>query len=195
MTTDEKLQELLDTTMANARKQANEIIKGYNASADRILEDYRQSKREYIESRISAECSALKTAENKEVSATQIVIRKELSYKQEELKGKLFSEIVVLLDNYKKTEEYEKLLVSQIREEKNFAGENPLTVYIDPADAEKKDRLEKETGCVLTVSAYSFIGGTRAVTNDNKILIDNSFQTALEEERDKFILQGGRTNE
>ncbi len=195
MTTDEKLQELLDTTMGNARKQAYEIIKGYNTSANQILEEYRQSKRAHIEGRVSAERSALKSAENKEVSATQIVIRKELSDKQEELKGKLLSEVAALLEDYKKTEDYEKLLILQIKEAKEFAGENPLTVYIDPADADKKELLEKEAGCLLTVSAYSFIGGTRAVTNDNKILIDKSFETALEEERNKFIFQGGNPNE
>lgn len=195
MTTDEKLQELLDTTMGNARKQAYEIIKGYNTSANQILEEYKQSKRAHIEGCVAAERSALKSAENKEVSATQIVIRKELSDKQEELKSKLLSEVTVLLEDYKRTEEYVKLLVTQIKEAKEFAGKNLLTVYIDPADADKKEQLEKETGCSLTVSAYSFLGGTRAVTNDDKILIDKSFETALEEERNQFAFQGGNSNE
>ncbi len=195
MTTDEKLQELLDMTMGNARKQAYEIINEYKSSAEKILDEYRQTKRENIESRIAAERTTLTAAENKEMSAAQIVIRKDLSDKQEEIKKNLFAEVYTVIEDYKKSKEYEELLITQIKAEKQFAADAPLTVYIDPSDADKKEQLEKETNCVLTISEYSFIGGTRAVTNDNKILIDNSFQTALEDERNKLIFQGGRTNE
>ena len=46
----------------------------------------------------------------------------------------------------------------------------------------------------IKVSEYSFNGGTRAVLPGKHILIDNSFQTKLDEARHefKFDLTGGR---
>ena len=66
-----------------------------------------------------------------------------------------------------------------------------MTIYIDPSDQEKKSALEKETGVLLTISAEDFIGGVRSVIRSRNILIDHSFKTALQNEYDQFMLQGG----
>lgn len=192
MTTEEKMQHFLDYSMMNARKQAYDLIKEYYASADKMFEEYKTTKANEAEARIEAEISSIKRQMNKEMSSEQILIRKELSDKQEELETKLFTEVTELLLTYKKTQAYRELLISQIREEKKFAGNEEVVIYIDLDDKAMKAELEAVTGCELTVSDYSFIGGTRAVTNSKKILIDNSFETLLNEEREKFVFQGGR---
>ena len=191
MTTEEKMQYFLDETMMNARKQAYNTIEEYYASAEKMLSEYKETKKQEAELRIDAEKESMKRVINKEVSAEQILIRKELSDKQNELEQKLFDEVGQLLDAYMKTDVYEELLLTQIKAAKEFAGEDEITIYIDPKDVQKKETLETASGCELTVSGYSFVGGTRAVTNSGKILIDNSFETMLKEEREKFVFQGG----
>lgn len=192
MTTEEKIQYFLDETMMNARKQAFSTIEEYYAAAEKMLSEYQETKKQETELRIDAEKESMKRAINKEVSAEQILIRKEYSDKQEELEQKLFTEVEQLLDAYMKTEAYDQLLLSQIKAAKEFAGADEITIYIDPKDESKKEALEKETGCALTVSSYSFVGGTRAIANAGKILIDHSFETMIKEEREKFVFQGGR---
>ncbi len=191
MTTEEKMQYFLDETMMNARKQAYDTIEGYYAATEKMLSEYQETKRQEAELRIDAEKESMQRAINKEFSAEQILIRKELSDKQNELEEKLFDEVLRLLDAYMRTDAYKELLISQINAAKAFAGEDGITIYIDPKDVPKKEMLEQETGCELTVSSYSFVGGTRAVTNSGKILIDNSFETGMKEEREKFVFQGG----
>lgn len=191
MTTEEKIQYFLDETMMNARKQAYTTIEGYYAAVEKMLSEYQETKKQEAELQINAEKESMQRAINKEVSAEQILIRKELSDKQNELEDKLFDEVGRLLDAYMKTDAYKELLLSQINAAKAFAGEEGITIYIDPKDVPKKETLERETGCELTVSSYSFVGGTRAVTNSGKILIDNSFETGMKEEREKFVFQGG----
>lgn len=192
MTTEEKMQYFLDETMMNARKQAYAMVDEYHAAADKMLEEYKEDKKQEAELQIDAEKENMKRIINKEVSAEQILIRKELSDKQEELEQKLFDEVEQLLNEYIKTKAYKELLISQIKAAKEFAGDEEMIIYFDPKDAGEKDAMEQATGCRLTVSEYSFIGGTRAITNSGKILIDNSFETMLREERDKFVFQGGR---
>ncbi|NLG04489.1 MAG: ATPase [Clostridia bacterium] len=194
MTTEEKMQHLLDTTMMNARKQAYDIIKEYHASADRIYSEYKETKQHEADSRIEAERTKYERELNKEMFSEQLLIRKKLSDKKQELEDKLFTEILEMLSEYRKTEEYSKQLVEQIRYVKKFAGDEGMIIYLDPEDEGKKEELEKITNCRLTVSSYSFMGGTRAITNEKKILIDQSFQTRIEEEKEKFVFRGGRSN-
>ena len=54
--------------------------------------------------------------------------------KQEELKETLFVEVQEKLADYMATQEYQQLLISQIREIMKFAGNEEVTIYIDPAD-------------------------------------------------------------
>ena len=66
-----------------------------------------------------------------------------------------------------------------------------ILIYINPSDAHLKDDLEAKTGASLTVSREDFIGGTRAVMQKRRILIDYSFKSALSEEYDNFLFLGG----
>ena len=68
-----------------------------------------------------------------------------------------------------------------------FAGNDQMIIYLDPVDEDKLNRLALHNGnAELRISEYSFTGGTRAVIPARHILIDNSFQTKLEEAREKF---------
>ena len=77
---------------------------------------------------------------------------------------------------------------------KEFAGDEELIIYMDPSDVDKLQRIAMHHNATIKVSEYSFNGGTRAVLPGKHILIDNSFQTKLDEARHefKFDLTGGR---
>ena len=65
---------------------------------------------------------------------------------------------------------------------------------MDPSDADKLQRIAMHHNATIKVREYSLNGGTRAVLPGKHILIDNSFQTKLDEARHefKFDLTGGR---
>ena len=91
-----------------------------------------------------------------------------------------------MLTNFTSTHEYNDMLIRQIREAKEFAKEDEIIIYIDPSDTSRLAGLEMATGVGLTISQYSFLGGTRAVIPSKNILIDNSFQTKLAEAKEAF---------
>ena len=95
------------------------------------------------------------------------------------------------MKEYMRTEEYKQLLVSYIEKAAAFAGSEPITLYINPTDEDKKDYLEEYTGLKLTVSKENFIGGVRAIISGRNILIDYSFKGSLETARRKFLFEGG----
>ena len=101
-------------------------------------------------------------------------------------------------ENYLETQDYQKLLERQVKQAVEFAGNDQMIIYLDPVDEDKLNRLALHNGnAELRISEYSFTGGTRAVIPARHILIDNSFQTKLEEAREKFhfdlsLTEGGR---
>ena len=76
-----------------------------------------------------------------------------------------------------------------------YKRQDKLTLYLDPSDEAHKASLEQKLSVTLTISAMPFLGGVRAVIPEKNILIDNSFETLLNEERENFIFHGGVEHE
>lgn len=195
LTLEEKLQHFQEFTMEDARKKSSELLDDYNASLEQIFEEHKEKKLRQSQLSIKTETESLKHNRNKEVSKQHLHIRRKITRKQDELKEKLFVEVKDKLGKFTDTPAYNQLLIKQINAAKNFAKDQNITIYIDPADASRRSSLEVATNTLLTVSEYSFIGGIRAVISDKNILIDNSFETKLAEAKANFTFNGGISND
>lgn len=194
MTNEEKLQNFQKMTMEDARKKADAAVNAYQKSMDEEFEEYKAMKEEQMEAMLKAERDNLVKEKNKVISLEQIRLRHEYTKRYEELKEKLFSEVNDRLSQYMETPAYERLLVKQIRKAMKFARGEQIIIYIDPADQEHVMSLEAATGAPLTISEYSFGGGTRAVLPERNVLIDDSFETKVKEKMESFSFGGGETN-
>ena len=76
-----------------------------------------------------------------------------------------------------------------------FAGNEEVTIYIDPADQSCLSSLTAAVNHPLTVSEYSFSGGTREVIPGRHILIDNSFAAKFDAAKKNFTFDGGVLHE
>ena len=195
MTTEEKLQHFTTYAMEEARNKSDAMIREYTDAMRKIFEEHQEKKRRQEELEIKTETDRLVRENNKQFSEEQIEIKRTLSKKQDELKEKLFVEVKDLLSRFAETREYHQMLIKQLRDAKEFAGGDEIILYIDPSDAQKKFSIETEVGASVTVSEYSFLGGTRAVLPGRNILIDNSFESKLAEAKESFQLKGGAPHE
>lgn len=200
MTTEEKLQHFLDTCMEDARTRSSRMLDDYMSALVRNFEEHKADARRRAEMQLRQETEKIEREINKKLSIEQIGIKRSLGQKQEELKDKLFVELKDMLANFLETPEYQKLLERQISEAVEFAGDDPITIYLDPADEDKVRMLALHHGkAQVKISEYSFSGGCRAVIPSRNILIDNSFQSKLEEGRENFhfnlsLTEGGHEN-
>lgn len=195
MTTEEKLSHFQEFTMQDARNKSNALLDEYNSSLEKIFEEHKEHKLRQAQLEIKTETESLERAKNKELSKQNLHIKRKITRKQDELKDKLFVEVRNLLADYMATPEYNELLIKQIKTAKEFANDLDVIIYIDPADSKRLSSLELAANASLTVSEYSFSGGTRAVIPAKNILIDNSFETKLLEVKENFSFNGGISNE
>lgn len=194
MTLEEKIEHIRTASMEEARAQGSRIIEERRKALEQIFNEHKETAARQSELALKAEINKAKQELNTAMAKAQIDLRHKQSKRHTELKNKLFKEVLELTNAYMKTDAYDELLVKYIENAVAFAPNSNMTIYIDPADIEKKEALEKRTGAVLTVSSVEFIGGIRAVLHDRRILIDNSFSSALLEEYDKFLFLGGGLN-
>lgn len=190
MTTDEKLKHFLETSMEDAKNQSETMINEYTAALDKLFEEHKAETIRRMELRLKTEKERQSREKNKELALKQIAIRHEITDKSEELTNMIFVEVEDTLEKFMQTPDYEKLLLKQIKEALDFAGGEPMTIYIDPSDASLQAALELATGAQIELNPASFKGGTRAIIHSRNILIDNSFEQKLEEARDGFTLTG-----
>ena len=191
MTLEEKISHLQATSMEQARSEGNAIIDSHREALEKIFEDHKAEAVRQAETRVKSEITSAKLSLNQAAAKSQLEIKRRQGKVQQELKDKIFAEVLELAEAYMKTEAYDTFLEECIRRAVQFAGADPVVIYINPSDEGKKADLEAATGASLTVSAEDFTGGVRAVIRSRNILIDNSFKTQLRNEYDKFLFLGG----
>lgn len=191
MTLDEKLKNFYDLSIAEAEKEQQKELDDYQAQLDRTFEEHKTVREKQAEDEIRDEKTKVDRELNHQLSMREIEIRQELAQKQEALKADLFARVHEKLAALKGTERYTDFMARKISEAKAFAGDEEMTVYIDPSDEAMKDALEKKTGVPLTLSREAFDGGVRAVIRSRNVLIDNSFKTLEADQFDSWSFEGG----
>lgn len=192
-----KLEIFYTSAIEVANKESNDIINEYKESLRKQFEEFADQKKQEIQILYQTEESCIKREINRSISEAAIEQKRKLNERQQEKKQVLFERVKQLLREYIKTEEYDAYLVSKINMAKDFAikscgksgfsWEKDVTIYLNVADADKKEKLEAETGCHLTISEIDFDGGIRAVVRTKNVLIDESFVTRINQEQEAYI--------
>lgn len=186
METTKKLNSFYTSAIEVANKQSSDDMREFTASMNKIMEEFKKNKQEEMDSRYRIEEEKLKREENRQISEAATELKRKLSLHQQEKKRALFAAVKEKLVLFQETESYDDYLISKIRMAKKFARQEEIIIYLNPTDAEKAQRLQQVTGCTLVISEDDFIGGIRAVVRSKNVLIDESFQTKLDQEWDAY---------
>lgn len=182
----EKLEVFRQSAIEVAGQESKTELEEYEKTYNQELEWFKKSKQQEIENAFEMERMKINREMNRKVSAEITRQKRILEECQQQKKQKLFEVVEKKLAEYQKTESYEAYLIAQIKKALIFARDEEMIIYINPTDAEKKQRLEQQTGAVLTISNMDFGGGIRAVIHSKNILIDESFATRLEQEKNSY---------
>ncbi len=182
----EKLNIFYTSALEAANKRSSEDMRKFGALMEQRMEEFRKQKKEELTSRYKTEAEKLKRDLNRQVSESTTELKRRLNERQQEKKEALFDMVSSKLEAYRKTEGYNDYLIAKIQMAKEFARQEEVVIYMDPTDQDRKEFLEGACGCSLMVSQQEFGGGIRAVVRSKNVLIDESFQTKLNQEREAY---------
>ena len=189
MTTEEKLKHFLDVTTESTNAKNAKVLEDYTNALEKAFEEHKEESTRKAALQLKLSEDSFKKKQNTEIARAQLGIREKVSELSEELKAKLFTEVRDKLERYMDTREYQDYLVAEIRKAKQFAGDEEVLIYIDPADSGKLNSLASMTNTTVEVSKYGFGGGIRALIRARNILIDQSFETKLKEAEEAFVFK------
>lgn len=188
MTLEEKLANFEESATKAATLENEKMIREYQEYLDNEFEEKKLQLEEEAAVRLKTESDRLHSENNKLLSSLTLDSRRTIRLKSEEYTDLIFNDVEKKLTEFKKTSEYLQVLTAQIKAALEFARGSEMIIYIDPSDEGLKEELEKQSGHAITVSRTEFKGGTRAVIKDQNILIDDSFLTRLEEQKNIFSI-------
>jgi V/A-type H+-transporting ATPase subunit E len=191
MTIDEKLQHFEDHIRESAENERQSILDEYQESLNRIFEEHKAVKEKQDKEHLVSERVALEHDLNKELSAKQIEIRHDLAGKQEEVRDEIFELVSRKLADFRKTPAYCHWICRKIMISKKVANGETMEVYLDPSDSGLKAEVEETTEHRVMISKTAFGGGMRAVIRSRHILIDDSFDTLIQDAKAGFSFVGG----
>ncbi len=186
LNTEEKLQNLLNSSLQSTKSEIAHTLSAYIRTLDEEYSDHCQKARVRAEHEVELESERLTREGNRSLAEEQLHLRRRIRREEEDLTARLFEEVEDRLEAYMATPAYKELLLSQIQSAAAFAGGRPVQIFLDPADEELLGELTEASGLPLLLADHSFHGGTRALIPERHILIDNSFESRLEEVRAGF---------
>ncbi len=186
MEINEKLDIFYQAAIDAANGQSADILDQYRVQYEDSLAEYRKNKQEQQQTRERIAQEQVRKEVNRALSEELVLLKKEYHKTQEAKKVELFTLVEQKLADYRGSEAYVELLKRKVSEALAFANGAELRVYIDPADAHLKQELEALCGCEILISAYAFGGGMRAVIPSKNVLMDESFDSKLSAERERF---------
>lgn len=195
MTTEEKLQHFYEVSMDTAREEATKVLNEYKTALETEMERHKQEKQAASENQFKIATDNAAREINKALSAEHLHIKRKLSKKQQHLKESIFAEVEDLLEDFSKKPEYINWLEDKIKQSLEIAENDSVQIYLTAKDSAKAEELKKRTGITPLISETNFLGGIRAVIPEKNILIDNTFLTAFENEKERFNFDGGFTHE
>ena len=195
MTTEEKLQHFYEVSMDTAREEDTKVLNEYKTAFETEMERHKQEKQAASENQFKIATDNAAREINKALSAEHLHIKRKLSKKQQHLKESIFAEVEDLLEDFSKKPEYIDWLEDKIKQSLEIAENDSVQIYLTAKDSAKAEELKKRTGITPLISETNFLGGIRAVIPEKNILIDNTFLTAFENEKERFNFDGGFTHE
>ncbi len=181
--------------LSEARQESDEIRKQTDEYRQRELDKVEDKILGELYGKIQKEVSHLHTAATTDISHHETEHRQALLHRREELTEELFAMVAEKLLDYAKTSTYRKKLIQTAQD---MADRFPLhggKLMICPTDGALLSDLQEIVGqgCTVTPDSTITIGGLRLENTDAGLVVDETLDTKLHEQRPWFYSHSGLT--
>lgn len=186
MTINEKINNFKERAIKDANLQGQSIIHECEENIKAQLQEYKEKAEKNYNNRIQFESEEIIRNNNKKLSADTILLKQNLEKRRLQLVSSLFDDLKNKLVDFKKTSDYQELLLNQIKNIEEYGKDSEIIIYIDTSDSELLNTLANNTKHKIEISPKNLLGGVRGVIVKDNILIDYSFANKLVEEKANF---------
>ncbi len=139
--------------------------------------------------------SSINTGIARELSKAENASRKSTFEKRQEIEEKVFERAKEKLLAYTKTDKYLEKMLSSAKAVSSKLTANDVVLYVCERDMKLKNKIISAFGrkCDIQVSDEIKIGGLTALSREMGLLVDETLDTKLENQREWFCENSGLT--
>ena len=174
----------------------NKYAEQQKAQITQEIEDYKNTKIEQATEQglqdaydlIREDISRRKAVIVNDLAKKELALRNELFYERQTLADKVFDEAKQKLVAFTKTDDYNRFLGRSLAEIKVKCGTARCDIAIAPSDEDKRGLIaDVFPDAQITADPHILIGGVKANCPELGILMDDTLDSRLEEQRVWFI--------
>lgn len=141
---------------------------------------------------IRADISRRKAAIVNQVAVEELRLRNELFAERQSICDKVFAQAKDQLTAFTQSAGYTAFLERSLHQIREVCGDHPCKVSVAPKDEDKRDMIQNAlSGTEVIVDNAIAIGGVKAYCTELGILMDDTLDSRLEEQRAWFIENAG----
>ncbi|GHU79714.1 hypothetical protein FACS1894191_3140 [Clostridia bacterium] len=191
-TADGRLEMIGSSILTQAEHESRELIDKANHEREHELALFEEQIIQDMFGKVQKQAANIRLGTVKAVSAAQTEARHAVLKRREELAATVFTSVRARLADYVKTAAYTQSLKDELLSIAGAYDHSASTVYLREADmalaGEIKAILE---GCAVTADAAIKNGGWKLHNTAAGILIDETLDTSLNEQKPWFLLNSG----
>lgn len=181
-----------DEITAQASKEEAKILEEVKNLEQLANEQMEEEAKKDAALQMNQELSEISSIAAAEISQSHSERIKKLIEKRDGYVANVFSEAKAKLVEFTKSKEYVDFMLGKAKK----VGAYHLTksmMYVKPQDLELKDQLVKAYGSEIEIVASDSleIGGLIVENSESKLVVDESLDTALENQKDWFAKNSG----
>ncbi len=180
---EDKLEQFARAVYEEAEKQRKTTLENIEEKYNEACIDCEKETSDRYKRRYEEQLYVLSGNNRRKIVEAQATGKRKLIIMRNKYLDQLFNAVLIKLEQYFNSAEYEIQLLSLVDQYK-IEGQ-VQTVYLVERDMHLKERLETEKGVNVIQSDVNFMGGLKITIGDMRIA-DCSFKTRFEEERSKF---------
>ncbi|WP_124100826.1 V-type ATP synthase subunit E [Ruminococcus sp. Marseille-P6503] len=187
----QKLRRFKDAVYTEAEGKVNKLISEARSEKDAKLKEARES----VSSRISEEKLRIDKEQRqrltREVSAARLEAQRRILLHREELSGRVFENVKKRLEDFRNSGGYSVWLERAVMTAREQYPEQTGVIILSPADEKYAAKLKSVSGFEAEADPSILLGGVSVRFDNINVVIDCTFDSALEEESESFCRTAG----
>lgn len=189
----EKLYRFENAIFSNIEHEINSIVDAAQSEKDEIVQKAKEKYLYNASKEIRRTVKKLQGKTVKLISQEEIKAKGEVLKHREKLVDQLFDTIVDRINAFTVSDKYANFLSNAATDAvKEIDGVN-ATILIRQEDIKHKDAIQKAVGANYEIKVDSSInlGGLSILLEEGKVLIDRTLDSAIDEQRKRFVYESG----
>lgn len=189
----EKLYRFENAIFSSIEHEINSIVDVAQSEKDEIVQKAKEKYLYNASKEIRRMVKNLQAKTVKSVSQEEIKAKGEVLKHRERLVNQLFDSIVEKINTFTASEQYVDFLSNTAADAIKGIDDGNATILIRQEDMKHKDVIQKSLGANYEIKVDNSIslGGLSILLDEGKVLIDRTLDSAIDEQRKRFVFESG----